>query len=103
MSEYHPFRRLWKEGRGRGKGVMVLERRYFDRRPQRYDKPGEAKEKPGSRTSYEFMWTVSDFIGAFRDAGVALDHFSESGEEVEDWEPPTYGLPRLMMISGKKK
>lgn len=103
VSEYHPFRRIWKDGARRRDG-LVVERGYFDHRPQRYDSTKEAKgERSGNKISYEFMWTVSDYINAIMNASIALDHFSESGDDTEDWEPPVKGLPLLMVLSGEKR
>jgi SAM-dependent methyltransferase len=101
VSEYHPFRRLWWND---GRNKRVMERSYFDRRPQHYDRSDEVGGAgKGTYPSVEFMWTVGDMATAMMDAGIQLDHFTECGEEVEDWEPPVKGLPGLLILSGRKR
>jgi len=101
VSEYHPFRRLWWNDE---RNKRVMERSYFDRRPQHYDRSEEVEgARRGSYPSVEFMWTVGDMVNAMMDAPIALDHFTECGEEVEDWEPPVKGLPGLLILSGRKR
>lgn len=93
VSEYHPFRRPWKEDPKRRYRGLVVERSYLDHRPQRYG-------KGAGQRSVEFMWTVSDYFNAIIDGGIRVDHFSESGDRAEDWEPPVRGLPELLLLSG---
>lgn len=104
VSEYHPFRRPWRNSdRARKRGLLEVERGYFDRRPQRYDRSEEAGARQGTWPSVEFMWTVGDLVTAMMDAGIRLDHFSEHGDGVEDWEPPVKGLPQTIVLSGVKR
>lgn len=102
VSEYHPFRRIWKD-KDRAKGKLILERAYLDHRIQRYVAGRwDWGSGPRSKVSYEFMWTISDFWNSLTAAGISLDHFSESGSLVEEWEPPVKGLPHLVILSGRK-
>lgn len=95
VSEYHPFRRPWRDDAKRRRRGLIIERSYFDHRPQRYG-------RGAGRRSVEFAWTVADFFNAITAAGIRVDHFSESGDRSEDWEPRLDGLPNLLLISGTR-
>jgi hypothetical protein len=101
VNEYHPFRRIWKQS----EGPLQIEFRYFDRGPHPYDRAEEVPgAEPGSLPSYEFQWTVSEFIAAVAEAGCELLSVDEIGDDRESWEiPPLAGLPRSLLILSRKK
>lgn len=100
VSEYHPFRRLWKEETDR----LEMEFGYFDRGPHQYDRAEDVPgAEPGSLPSYEFHWTVSDCVSALLGAGCELLALEEFGEGKEDWEEaPLEGLPSSLLLVGRK-
>lgn len=93
VSEYHPFRRVWKAATDR----LELANDYFARGPFTYD--GAAVKQ------YEFQWTVSDYITAVMAAGCELLAVEEFGSGSDgDWElPPIVGLPRVLLVVGRKR
>jgi SAM-dependent methyltransferase len=101
VNEYHPFRRVWAYEEDR----LELEYGYFDRGPHAYDRSDEVPgAEPGSLPSYEFHWTISDFLGAVLGAGCELVAFAELGDGRQGWETPDLtGLPQDMLIVGRKK
>ncbi len=100
INEYHPFRRIWKESQD----SLVVGSSYYDRGPFEYDVSEEIlNAKPGNLKSYEFHWTVSDFISAVRNAGCQLIEVAEFGEGFADWEgAPMKGLPENLLVVAKK-
>ncbi len=100
VSEYHPFRRLWKEKRD----VLELEFGYFERGPHEWDRSDEiAGADPGSLPSYEFHWTVSEYIAAVVEAGTDLLLVDEQGNKPQMWEiAPMEGLPEALIIVSRK-
>jgi SAM-dependent methyltransferase len=102
VHEYHPFRRLWRHA----PGPLEQEFRYGDRGPFTYDRselvPGAA---PGSLPSYEFHWTVGDYVSAFLNAGCELLSLQEPGDQRQDWEQdaPLEGLPESLILAGRKR
>ena len=101
VNEYHPFRRIWKESPDR----LEVEHGYFQRGPHEYDRSEEVPgTPPGTLTSYEFNWTVADYVKAIMDGGcdlVALDEFGDQFEQSE-WAP-TAGLPNWLLLVGRKR
>lgn len=93
VSEYHPFRRVWKATKDR----FELESDYFHRGPYSYDLPGGL--------GHEFQWTVSDYVTSVMDAGCELLAVEEFGSGSDgDWEvPPVGGLPRVLLVVGRKR
>ena len=56
-----------------------------------------------SLPSYEFHWTIGDFMTAVRDAGCELIALREIGDQKEGWEtPPLTGLPQDLLIVGRE-
>jgi len=56
-----------------------------------------------SLPSYEFHWTIGDFMTAVRDAGCELIALREIGDQKEGWEtPPLTGLPQDLLIVERK-
>jgi SAM-dependent methyltransferase len=100
VNEYHPFRRLWKDRRD----ALELAFGYFDRGPHQWDRADEIEgAAPGSLPSYEFHWTVSEFISAVVKAGTELLVVEEQGNEPEGWEiAPLTGLPQCLILIARK-
>ena len=101
VNEYHPFRRLWE---GTPDSLQIAFG-YFDRGPHEHDRAEEIPgEEPGSLPSYEFHWTVSEFIAAVREAGCEILQIDEFGDAPESWEiVPLAGLPQSLLIVSRKK
>jgi SAM-dependent methyltransferase len=101
VNEYHPFRKIWKES----KDSLQIEFDYFDRGPHKWDRSEDIPgAEPGSLPSYEFHWTVSEFLAAVVDAGCELLLFDEVGDEPEGWEiAPLEGLPQSLLIVSRKR
>lgn len=97
INEYHPFRRgLWLE--------TDRPYRYYERGPDIYDQaqylPGH---EPGSLPSYEYHWTVADYINAVIGAGAVIVAVDEVGDGKEHWEDADMtGLPLCFMVHAKK-
>ena len=93
VSEYHPFRRIWKAEKDR----LELANDYFMRGPFTYDGPAGKQ--------HEFQWTVGDYISAVLDAGYELLAVEEFGSGSDGkWEvPPVSGLPRVLLVVGRKR
>jgi SAM-dependent methyltransferase len=100
IAEYHPFRRIWKESQ---EGLAV-EKSYFERGPFEYDKTEEIlRPKPGNLKSYEFHWTISDYLNAVLRSGCRLVEADEFGTDVADWEgAPMHGLPEFFLLVARK-
>jgi SAM-dependent methyltransferase len=101
VAEYHPFRRLWRESRDQ----LAVEYPYFARGPFEYDvAPDILHRAPGTFKSYEFHWTVCDYINAMLKAGCRLLEVHEFGESVADWEgAPLQGLPEFLLLVARKE
>ena len=101
VSEYHPFRRIWRESPD---GLQV-EHGYFDRGPHPYDRSESVPGAPaGSLPSYEFNWTVADYVSAVMEAGCELAAIDEFGDRRQRWEyAPMDGLPYYLLLLGRKR
>ena len=101
VSEYHPFRRVWKESSDR----LELEHGYFERGPHEYDRLEAVPDtRPRSLPSYEFNWTVADYVTALMGGGCNLVAMDEFGDRPERWElAPTGGLPNSLLLVGRKR
>ena len=101
VCEYHPFRRLWRDSRNQ----LAVEHPYFERGPFAYDVgPDVLHPAPGTFNSYEFHWTVADYINAALKAGCRLLELHEFGESVAEWEgAPLHGLPEFLLIVARKE
>jgi SAM-dependent methyltransferase len=100
VDEYHPFRRIWKET----KEELLIEIDYFDRGPHRYwlNEDVLYKDK-GEFESFEFHWTMSDYINAVLRSGCQLIEVDEYGSYVGDWERAAFkGLPENLLIIAEK-
>ncbi len=100
VNEYHPFRRIWRES----PDAMVVESAYLERGPFEYDLNDDVlRPEPGPLKSYEFHWTVADYLNAILSAGCCLLFVDEYGEHVDDWEgAPMHGLPEFLLIIGRR-
>ncbi len=100
VSEYHPFRRVWK----RSPSSLELRSNYFDRGPYRFEAaPDVLYHAPGELEQFEFHWTVADYITAILASGCQLIHAEEFGDAVKDWEDaPMAGLPRSLLLVGRR-
>ena len=101
IKEYHPFRRLWQDTPDR----LELKCGYFERGPHAYDRSeAVAGVPPGLLPSYEFNWTVADYIAALMEAGCDLTAIHECGDRPERWESaPLAGLPGSLLLVGRKR
>lgn len=101
VNEYHPFRRIWRWG----VAPLELEAPYFARGPFQTDRSDEVDgAAPGSIPSYEFHWTVSDYVSAMLAAGCRLLALEEMGDGLEEWEnAPLEGLPLYLLLVGRKE
>ena len=97
----HPFRRIWRWG----VAPLELEAPYFARGPFQTDRSDEVDgAAPGSIPSYEFHWTVSDYVSAMLAAGCRLLALEEMGDGLEEWEnAPLEGLPLYLLLVGRKE
>jgi SAM-dependent methyltransferase len=93
VSEYHPFRRIWKGAKDR----LEIESDYFHRGPYSYDGPGGQV--------HEFQWTVGDYVDAVIAAGCEVEAVEEFGTGSDGaWEAPPVGrLPRVLLVVGRQR
>lgn len=100
ISEYHPFRRIWKESQT----TLSVESRYLERGPFEYAYTDNVlSRKTGSMTCYEHHWTIADYLNSVISAGCRILFVDEFGEEVADWEgAPLAGLPEFLLIVARK-
>ena len=96
VSEYHPFRRLWK----RSPDSLELGFHYFDRGPHRAEvAPDVLYPTPGELEQFTFHWTVADYVSAVISSGCRLTHCEEFGDGCESWEgAPMAGLPASLLL-----
>lgn len=100
VSEYHPFRRIWRFDTDRLEVITS----YFDRGPMQYDRADEVEgAAAGSLPSFEYNWTVADYVTALLEAGVRLIAMEEWGDQVEWEDAPLTGLPATMLMVGRKQ
>lgn len=100
VDEYHPFRRVWKAS----KTKLEIEMSYFNRGPFKYLQSADVLyPTEGQLESFEFHWTISDFMNAILLAGGQILEVDEYGESAEDWEgAPMDGLPENLLIVAQK-
>ena len=100
VSEYHPFRRIWNES----KTTLSVKSRYLDRGPFEYDYTDNVLSREiGSLKSYEYHWTVADYLNSVISSGCRILFVDEFGEYVGDWEgAPFDGLPEFLLIVARK-
>lgn len=79
ISEYHPFRRIWKES----KTTLSVKSRYLNRGPFEYDYTDNVLSREiGSLKSYEYHWTVADYLNSVISSGCRILFVDEFGEYV---------------------
>jgi SAM-dependent methyltransferase len=100
VSEYHPFRRVWKHAAT----SLELGFNYFDRGPHRFEvAPDVLCSAPGELEQFEFHWTVADYISAILSSGCQLIDAKEFGDASEWWEgAPVAGLPASLLLVGRR-
>jgi len=100
VSEYHPFRRVWKHSAT----SLELGFNYFDRGPHRSEAaPDVLCSASGELEQFEFHWTVADYISAILSSGCQLVHAEEFGHGSEWWEgAPVAGLPASLLLVGRR-
>ena len=83
---------------------MFVETRYLERGPFAYEFDDDIlRPEKGGLKSYEFHWTIADYLNAVLKAGSHLLFVDEFGEEVCDWEgAPLEGLPEAFLIIAQK-
>lgn len=101
VTEYHPFRRIWKDREDRLE-VMCS---YHDNGPHEYDVAEDLRQEgSGEVRQFEFHWTVAQYLNAVIEQGADLVRFDEIGDGPESWEhAPLEGLPRKLLIAGRKR
>lgn len=101
VNEYHPFRRVWKQGVDR----LEIGYDYYDRGPFKFEYNENVLEPAkGGFDSFEFHWSVSDLINAILTAGCQVVYTEEFGSHVGDWEgAPMQGLPEYLLLVGRKR
>jgi uncharacterized protein len=100
VSEYHPFRRVWR----RSPINLELRFNYFDRGPHRSEAaPDVLSGEHGEWEQFLFRWTVADYITAILASGCQLVHAEEFGDTSEEWEgAPMTGLPGSLLLVGRR-
>jgi SAM-dependent methyltransferase len=100
VSEYHPFRRVWKKSPSH----LEVGFGYFDRGPHRSEvAPDVLYAAPGELEQFEFHWTIADYISAMLSSGCQLIHAEEFGETSDSWErAPVAGLPAALLLVGRR-
>jgi SAM-dependent methyltransferase len=101
VSEYHPFRRVWKTSADR----LDLGFNYFDRGPHRFETAADVLyPAPGELEQFQFHWTVADYISALYSSGCRLVHIEEFGDAREEQEAaPVAGLPATLFLVGRRE
>jgi SAM-dependent methyltransferase len=100
VSEYHPFRRVWR----RAAETLEIAFNYFNRGPHRFAAaPDVLYHEPGELEQFEFHWTVADYISAMLAAGCRLVHAEEFGDACDGHEgAPMAGLPAWFLLVGRR-
>jgi len=101
VSEYHPFRRVWKATPSH----LEVGCNYFDRGPHRSTvAPDVLYTAPGELEQFEFHWTVADYISAILASGCQLIHAEEFDDASESWEgAPVASLPKTLLLVGRRE
>jgi len=101
VSEYHPFRRVWK----RSSTTLEVRSNYFDRGPHRFEAaPDVLYRAPGEFEQFEFHWTVADYIAAILASACQVVHVEEFGDTADKWEgAPMAGLPLTLLLVARRE
>jgi SAM-dependent methyltransferase len=100
VSEYHPFRRVWKNSQTH----LELGFSYFDRGPHRFRVGSDVLyAEPGELEQFEFHWAIADYISAIVSSRCQIIHAEEFGDTRESWEgAPVAGLPAALLLVGRR-
>jgi SAM-dependent methyltransferase len=100
VSEYHPFRRVWR----RSPISLEIRFNYFDRGPHRSEAaPDVLAATRGEWEQFLFRRTVADYISAILTSGCKLIHVEEFGDTAVEWEgAPMAGLPLALLLVGRR-
>jgi SAM-dependent methyltransferase len=100
VSEYHPFRRVWR----RSPISLEIRFNYFDRGPHRSEAaPDVLDATRGEWEQFQFRWTVADYISAIIASGCRLIHAEEFDGSADEWEgAPMAGLPLTLLLIGRR-
>jgi SAM-dependent methyltransferase len=100
VSEYHPFRRVWKDSPSH----LEVGFNYYDRGPHRSKVASDVLyTAPGELEQFEFHWTIADYISAILSSRCQLIHAEEFGDTSESWEgAPVAGLPATLLLVGRR-
>ena len=100
VSEYHPFRRVWR----RSPISLEIRFNYFDRGPHRSEAtPDVLAATRGEWEQFLFRWTVADYISTILASGCRLIHVEEFGDTAAEWEgAPMAGLPLTLLLVGRR-
>jgi SAM-dependent methyltransferase len=100
VSEYHPFRRVWKNS----PSCLEIGYNYFDRGSRRSEvAPDVLYPAPGELDQFPFHWTVADNISAILSSGRQIIHAEEFGDTVDEWEgAPMAGLPLALLLVNRR-
>jgi SAM-dependent methyltransferase len=100
VSEYHPFRRVWKDSPSR----LEVGFNYFNRGPHRFKFTSDVPHtEPVELEQFEFHWTLADYISAILSSRCQLVHAEEFGDTSETWEgAPLAGLPATLLLVGRR-
>ena len=102
VNEYHPVRRIWDDTQDH----LAIRFNYFDLGPHQWDRADDVPgAEPGSLPSFEFHWTVSQYLMAVLDAGCDLVAVDEVGDQPEAHERGALmaGLPGCLLIVARKR
>lgn len=95
VNEYHPFRRVWADVPDR----LEIGYPYYQRGPYVYDREDIAGAEVGSLISYEYHWTVEDYVMALVRTGCRLKALHEWGQGSQMWEiAPVRDLPEWLLL-----
>jgi SAM-dependent methyltransferase len=100
VSEYHPYRRVWRHSAS----SLEIGFNYFDRGPHRFEAtPDVLYPEPGELQQFEFHWTVADYITTILASGCRLVHAEEFGDTSGEWEgAPMAGLPQTLLLVARR-
>lgn len=101
VNEYHPFRKPWADIADH----LEIGYPYYQRGPYLWDSSEDVPNaEKGSLITYEFHWTVSDYVNALLAAGCELAAMEEWGDGSQNWElAPVGGLPEWLLIVSRKR
>jgi SAM-dependent methyltransferase len=100
VSEYHPFRRVWRRSREK----LEVEFNYFNRGPHRSVTGADVLYGGADEVEqFQFRWTVADYFAAVLASGCELIDVEEFGDACEQWEgAPMTGLPAALLLIGQR-